>query len=77
MTDNLLYTKECLVYPGEYIPMPEVEALLEELKIPGKDSAAKPLMNMDEFKDCFKIEVIVPGVRGKIFLFMCMIMFYL
>ena len=37
--------KEYSVYPGEYIPMPEDEALLEELRIPGKDSVAKPLIN--------------------------------
>ena len=55
--------KEYSVYPGEYIPMPEDEALLEELRIPGKDSVAKPLINMDEFKDCYKIEMRVPGVK--------------
>ena len=65
MRENLLYAKEYSVYPGEYIPLPEVEALEEELKIHGKDSAAKPLINMDEFKDCFKIEVVVPGVRRE------------
>ena len=55
--------KEYSVYPGEYVPMPEDEALLEELKIPANDSAAKPLLNMDEFKDCYIVEMRVPGVK--------------
>jgi HSP20 family protein len=57
--------KEYPVYPGEYTPMPEVEALLEELKTPHKDSSAKPLVNMNECKDLFTIEVVVPGVRRE------------
>ena len=65
MRDNMPNTKECLVYPGEYIPLPEVEALLEELKLPRKDSVANALVNMDEFKDCFRIEVILPGAQRE------------
>jgi len=65
MRGNLSYTKEYPVYPGEYIPLPEVEILLEELKKPGKDYVAKPLVNMNECKDCFKIKVVVPGARRE------------
>jgi HSP20 family protein len=54
--------KEHSIYPGEYIPMPEDEALLQELKLPANDSTAKPLLNMDEFKDCYKVEMRIPGV---------------
>jgi len=57
--------KEYTVYPGEYIPLPEKEALLEELKVPPEDSAVKPPVNMDEFKDCFKIEMMIPGVKRE------------
>jgi HSP20 family protein len=55
--------KEYSVYPGEYIPMPEEEALLEDLRIHCKDEVAKPLVNMNELKDCFTIEMMVPGVK--------------
>ena len=55
--------KENSVYPGEYTPMAEDETLLEKLKIPAKDSVVKPLLNMDEFKDCYKVEMRMPGVK--------------
>src|SRR6476469_6240900 len=55
--------KEHSIYPGEYVPMPEDEALLKELKTPDNDSTAKPLLNMDEFKDCYKVEMRMPGVK--------------
>jgi HSP20 family protein len=65
MKDFLSNTKEYTVYPGEYIPLPEVEALREELKMPGKGMAAKPPVNMNELKDSFAIEVLVPGVKRE------------
>jgi len=65
MKTDLPHTKEYPVYPGEYVPMPEAIALLEELKIHSGDAAANPLVNMDESRDCFKIEVQVPGVRRE------------
>jgi HSP20 family protein len=67
MKDNLYYNRERLVYPGEYVPMQEVEALLEKLVLAGNDSVAKPLVNMDESRDCYKIEVAVPGVSREDF----------
>jgi len=65
MEDNLTLSKECSVYPGEYIPLPEMEALVEESKNLVKDSDAKPPVNMSEFEDYFKIEVPIPGVRRE------------
>jgi len=65
MRDNLPYQKERLVYPGEYIPLPEIEALWLDLVERGNDLASKPLINMDEYEDCFKIEVALPGVRRE------------
>lgn len=67
MKDNLYHSKECVVYPGEYIPMQGVEAMLEKLLLAGNDSVAKPLVNMDECRDFYKIEVAVPGVRREDF----------
>ena len=65
MKSNLLYEKEYSAYPGEYIPMPETEALLRELKLTAKESDISPLVNMDEYDDCFKIEVALPGIRRE------------
>jgi HSP20 family protein len=65
MGEKLSYHKECLVYPGEYVPMPEIEAILEELKYASTDSVPRPLINMDEFNDYFKMEVSLPGVRRE------------
>ena len=64
MTSNISYPREYLVYPCESTLMPEIEALLEEANIQ-PDDAAKPLVNMDEFNNCFKIEMVVPGVNRE------------
>lgn len=65
MKANFSYSKECLVYPGEYIPLPGIEVLVGQLCKTGEESAVKPLINMDELKDCFKIEVALPGIRRE------------
>ena len=65
MKNNLSCVKEYSAYPGEYIPMPEAKVLLKKLKLTAKDSDAKPPVNMEEYEDCFKIEVIIPGVRRE------------
>ena len=71
MTSYFTYAKECMVYPGEYTPMPEIEALLGESIIHSRASA-KPLVNMDELTDCFKFKVALPGVkREDIFIHAC------
>lgn len=64
MFNDQIY-KEYTVYPGEYIPLPEVDALLQNLQSPGKSSVAKPSVNMDEYEDYFKIEVMIYGVRRE------------
>jgi HSP20 family protein len=64
MTSYLTQSKEYQIYPGEYIPMPEIESLLEELKISRSD-VTKPLLNMEEFRDCFKIEMAIPGFKRE------------
>src|SRR5947208_1451693 len=65
MTHNLIPPKEYSIYPGEYIPMCGVNALLNELKLTGSNSTTQPLVNMDECKDCFRIHVVVPGARRE------------
>lgn len=65
MRESLLYHKECLVYPGEYIPLPEIEALWLDLVESGNELASKPMINMDEYEEYFKIEVALPGVKRE------------
>ncbi len=65
MTQLLKQYNECLVYPGEYIPLPGMEALLNDLKLTHKESALKPPLNMDELKDYYKIEVALPGIKRE------------
>jgi HSP20 family protein len=65
MKDTLTHTKECTVYPGGYSPLPEKEALFEKLNLHHKDSAVKPLLNLDEFNDYYKVEIMVPGAKRE------------
>jgi HSP20 family molecular chaperone IbpA len=68
MSYDILYAEKHTVYPGEYVPMPETEALLGQVRTPHKE-AAKLMINMDELSDCFKIEMALPGIgRENIFL---------
>ena len=57
--------KEYTVYPGEYIPLPEVNQLLQQLKSLDKSSVKEPPVNMDEYDDYFKIEVIISGISRE------------
>jgi HSP20 family protein len=59
------YNRECHVYPGEFIALPEEEKMLHELNVPGKQPEGKPLVNLDEFNDCYRIEVALPGIKRE------------
>lgn len=65
MKANFNYSKECLVYPGEYIPLPGIEMLVGQLSETTEESAIQPLVNMEELEDCFKIEVALPGIKRE------------
>jgi HSP20 family protein len=67
MKNNLSYNRECLVYPGEYVPSLEAEELIEKLKTHNDEMVALPPVNITELVDSFKIEVAVPGVRREDF----------
>lgn len=69
MNDSIIFTKENCVYPGEYNPLPETALLLNELERYGKIAPAGMPVNMDEFDDGFRIEMVIPGVqREEIFI---------
>ena len=69
MKNNLACVKTFSAYPGEYSPMPWSEGLLKELSLTASASGPKPLVNLDEYDDYYKIEVLIPGAsRDDIFL---------
>lgn len=57
--------KESIVYPGEYIPMPEVEKLLHGIISTHKGYTSKPLVNINEMIDSIKIDVAMPGIARE------------
>lgn len=64
MPYTFIHSRECAIYPGEYIPLPEHQALLEACKVSGNNSAVLHV-NMDEYQDSFKIDITVPGVKRE------------
>lgn len=61
----------CSVYPGSFVPLPEAEDLMEELKANCKNKATSPV-NVDEFEDHFIVEMMVPSVkREEIVVYIC------
>lgn len=67
MKNYLFHSRDCLIYPGEYVPTPETEAYAKKLKKSHKESAHQLPLNMDELEDCFRIEVSAPGSRRENF----------
>jgi len=62
---------KCTAYPGEYKPLPEKEALFEKLIRHPLEHPAKPPLNLDEFEDYYKLEIMVPGAnREDIFIYL-------
>jgi HSP20 family protein len=57
--------KESPIYPGEYIPSPEVENLQQKLKLSHLGFTAKPLINIEETSSDIKIEVAIPGIKRE------------
>ena len=56
-------------YPGEYTPMPRAKNLLTHLNKHKGDLYKKPLVNIEEFDDCYKMDMNVPGAtREDIFI---------
>ena len=54
-------------YPGQYTPAPlELDELVEELRKP-HEGVTKPLVNIVEMHDLFKIEVAAPGLKSEDF----------
>ena len=61
MEISLIHNESCSAYPGQYVPLPDIETS----KIDRMNTITEPLVNMDEFDDCFEIEVAIPGIRKE------------
>jgi HSP20 family protein len=59
------YTEKYPVYPGEYTSFLEPEDVEEEHRKRKDIKIKEPLVNVNESKDIFKIEVAVPGVKRE------------
>lgn len=62
------HTKECLIYPGGYVPLFNTEEVWKELGHPGEGNVILPPVNVTEFPDSFKIEAAIPGMKREDFL---------
>jgi HSP20 family protein len=65
MKNSLFCSEEDLVYPGRYTPQPGSEALLNELRNTGSETAAKAPVNIDEYEGGYRILVQAPGVNRE------------
>ncbi|HJS54320.1 MAG TPA: Hsp20/alpha crystallin family protein [Chitinophagaceae bacterium] len=61
MESSLTYNETCSAYPGQYVPLPDIETS----KTDQMNIVTEPLINMDEFDDYFRIEVAIPGIRKE------------
>lgn len=68
MKNDILYSPECSIYPGDYMPLLKAEEIEEELKLSHEGEALFPPVNISELADSFKVEVAIPGVRREDFL---------
>jgi HSP20 family protein len=57
--------KESTIYPGEYIPSPEVDKLRQESNLSHAGFIAKPLINVNETADAIKVEVALAGIKRE------------
>ncbi|CAN5847848.1 N/A [soil metagenome] len=66
-TNPSFHTQKYTVYPGEYIPMIDVEELNNELTKPHDGSILQPFINVSEHRDHFKVEAAIPGLNREDF----------
>lgn len=57
-------SNKCTVYPGEFVPLSATQKLMAELKLSCMDSR-RSSVNMEEFDNYFKIEVMMPGAKRE------------
>ena len=66
MAYNNLYTSDCSVYPGEFVPLIKDEDLKKEL-YHALTGSTPPPVNLTEFRDSMMVEVAIPGAKREDF----------
>lgn len=56
---------ECLIYPGEYTPLPETAAALDQHAAGTSANPVAPAMNINEWPDSFSFEMVMPGIKRE------------
>lgn len=56
------------IYPGEYIPSPELEQLAIELEKHREGAVVQPLVNVLDTAESFIVEAAIPGIKRENFL---------
>lgn len=49
-------------YPGEYMPLPDTEVQLQQAR---EGMGSKPLVNMEEYTDGYKVEINIPAAKRE------------
>lgn len=68
MENDVLYSPDCSIYPGHYVPLLKPEEIDEELRLSHEGEMLFPPVNITEMADSFKIDVAIPGVKREDFL---------
>lgn len=68
MKNDILSNRDCLVYPGCFVPLLKEEDLQLELKRSHNSETVLPPVNVTELADSFKVEISIPGVKREDFL---------
>jgi HSP20 family protein len=65
MKNDLFYTTNPSVYPGEYVPLFSENDLKKTIKHSTKNKTNNLPVNIKELEDFYKIELAVPGVKRE------------
>jgi HSP20 family protein len=60
-------TGQNAIYPGAFRPHEKIQSLQEELTHEREGGSLQPLVNIRELKDCFVVEMAIPGVEREDF----------
>lgn len=65
MKNDLFYTTNPSVYPGEYVPLFKEKDIKKTIKDSCKNKTNSLAVNIKELRNSYKIELAVPGVKRE------------
>ncbi|MBS1934145.1 MAG: Hsp20/alpha crystallin family protein [Bacteroidetes bacterium] len=60
-----IHSEHCSIYPGEYVPLLNEERMIAEVKQLKKKNVFHPSVNIAEFPEEFRVELLIPGVTRE------------